>query len=82
VRAWLEHNADRIQMFFLPPYSPDLNPDEMLNNDVKANAVGSSKPRNQPQLLRSLRSYLNRRRNNAKLVKRYFHEESVRYAAA
>lgn len=82
VRAWLEHNADRIEMFFLPPYSPELNPDEMLNHDVKANAVGNRSPRNQPQLLRSLRGYLNRRRNNAELVKRYFHEESVRYAAA
>lgn len=82
VRAWLAHNADRIEMFFLPPYSPELNPDEMLNQDVKTNAVGKKSPRNQPQLLRSLRAYLSRRRSNAELVKKYFHEESVRYAAA
>jgi transposase len=82
VRAWLARNADRIEMFFLPPYSPELNPDEMLNQDVKTNAVGKRSPRNQPQLLRSLRAYLNRRRGNAELVKKYFHEESVRYAAA
>jgi transposase len=82
VRAWLADHADRIEMFFLPPYSPELNPDEMVNQDVKANAVGKRSLHNQPQLLRSLRGYLNRRRNNAELVKRYFHEESVRYAAA
>ena len=36
----LEENADRIRLFYLPGYSPKLNPDEMLNQDVRTNAVG------------------------------------------
>lgn len=40
VQRWLAQHADRIRLFFLPTYSPELNPDEYLNNDVKANAVG------------------------------------------
>jgi transposase len=42
VKAWIgKHDAD-IEVFFLPPYSPELNPDELLNQDVKSNAVGPS----------------------------------------
>jgi hypothetical protein len=31
----------RLRLFFLPSHSPDLNPDEFLNNDVKANPIRS-----------------------------------------
>ena len=80
VRDWLAQHAARIEMFFLPGYSPHLNPDEMLNQDVKTNAVGKRRPRTRPQMLRTVRGYLDRRRRNPELVRRYFHEESVRYA--
>lgn len=40
VQKWLKKNEDRIRVFFLPGYSPELNPDELLNQDVKSNAVG------------------------------------------
>jgi len=81
VRNWLERYRKRMEMFFLPAYSPDLNPDEMLNQDVKTNAVGRKRARNQVELMGNLRRYLNRRRANPRLVIRYFHENSVRYAA-
>jgi transposase len=81
-RKWLASQAERIEVFFLPGYSPDLNPDEMLNQDVKANAVGRRRPRNQPQMMRTVRRYLKRRRRDPEQVRRYFDEESVRYAAA
>ena len=38
-REWLHANRRRIHLFFLPGYSPELNPDEYLNNDVKTNVV-------------------------------------------
>jgi len=81
VREWLGKNAERMEMFFLPGYSPDLNPDEMLNQDVKTNAVGKRRPRSRSQMMRTVRGYLDRRRRNPELVRRYFHEPSVRYAA-
>lgn len=43
IQNWVENNTKRIQIFFLPTYSPELNPDELLNLDVKSNALGSSK---------------------------------------
>ena len=82
VHRWLTQHADRIAMFLLPGYSPDLNPDEMLNQDVKSNAVGKRPPRDQPRMMRTVRNYLERRRRNPDLVRRYFQEESVRYSAA
>jgi len=82
VRQWLGANRDRIEMFFLPGYSPDLNPDEMLNQDVKTNAIGKRRPGNLKQMMHTLRKYLDVRRRNPDIVKRYFRHESVRYAAA
>ena len=35
VKAWLEEHKERIEVFYLPAYSPELNPDEYLNNDLK-----------------------------------------------
>ena len=55
---WLEKHEERIRMFFLPGYSPELNPDELLNNDVKTNAVGRKRARNLPELKYSIRSFL------------------------
>jgi transposase len=82
VRQWLKTNRHRVEMFSLPGYSPDLNPDEMLNHDVKANAVGKHRSRTQKHLMRTVRNYLDARRRDPDLVRRYFHERSVRYAAA
>lgn len=81
VRAWLEQNRSKIRIYFIPPYSPELNPDEMLNQDMKANAVGKKNPRNQLTLMKNLRNYLVRRSKSPGIVRRYFHEESVLYAA-
>lgn len=82
VRQWLESNSAGIRMFFLPGYSPELNPDAMVNQDVKTNAVGRKRPRNQAQLMGGVRRYLEQRRANPDAVTRYFHEASVRYAAS
>ena len=40
VARFIETVKDRFQIFFLPPYSPELNPDERVWNDLKNNAVG------------------------------------------
>ena len=36
VRKWANEHASQIELFFLPPYSPELNPDEYLNNTIKS----------------------------------------------
>ncbi len=82
VREWVEAHRDHIELILFPAYSPDLNPDEMLNQDVKTNALGKRRARNQKQMMRTVRAYLDRRRRNPNLVASYFNEFSLRYAAA
>ena len=81
VKEWLEEHSDRIELFFLPAYSPELNPDELVNQDVKTNAVGKHRTLNVDQLKSNVENYLSKRRNNPTQVRKYFHEKNVRYAA-
>jgi transposase len=80
-KAWLETNRQRTRVFFLPGYSPDLNPDEYLNNDVKTNAVGRQRAATQPELIGNLEQYLRDTQRRPNIVRKYFHAEPVRYAA-
>jgi transposase len=82
VKKFVAEKKDQIQMFHLPAYSPELNPDEMLNQDVKTNAVRRKPAATQSGMVRNLRCYLRSRQRQPELVKRYFHAPTVRYAAA
>jgi transposase len=82
VRRWLAEHAQQIRIFCLPSYSPELNPDELLNQDVKTNALGRVRPVNVQEMMGNLRSYLRITQARPKLVKRYFRERHVQYAAS
>lgn len=56
---WVAEHQDRIALFFMPGYSPELNPDEYLNNDVKANAVGRRRAKDVEELQSHVRAYFN-----------------------
>lgn len=81
VERWLARHRGHIRLFFLPGYSPELNPDELLNQDVKTNAVGRKRPRHEAELMRNVRRYLWSTQRRPGKVRRYFHHPSVRYAA-
>jgi transposase len=81
VKAWLKEDGRKIRLFFLPGYSPELNPDELLNQDVKSNALGRRRARDQAELLHNVRGYLRGRQRRPQVVRNYFKEEHVRYAA-
>jgi transposase len=81
VKKWLEENADRIEIFFLPAYSPELNPDELVNQDVKTNAVGKHRTLNVDQLETKVENYLEKRKTDPNQVKKYFHGNHVKCAA-
>jgi transposase len=81
VQTWrLAHIRD-LELFYLPSYSPELNPDEMLNNDAKSNALGRRRPKDKPEMDATLPSYLRRTQRRPNLVRSYFQERHVRYAA-
>jgi transposase len=81
VQRWVAERPERLRLCFLPGYSPELNPDEFLNNDVKSNALGRRRPREVTQLLATVRSYLWSTQRRPTRVQSYFHAEPVQYAA-
>jgi transposase len=81
VTAWVRQQTHRLRLFFLPGYSPELNPDELLNQDVKSNAVGRRRAHAQEQLVSTVRGYLRSRQRQPYVVRQYFEERHVRYAA-
>jgi transposase len=81
VKRWVARHHPRLRLFFLPGYSPDLNPDEFLNQDVKTNAVGRKRPRDKTELVSNVRRHLWSTQRRPDKVRRYFRHPSVRYAA-
>jgi len=80
VKRWFDKNKDRIRLFFLPAYSPELNPDELLNQDVKSNAVGRRRATDKQDMMANVRGYLRSTQKQPWIVKKYFHASSVQYA--
>ena len=82
VQRYLETVRDRIRLFFLPPYAPEINPDELVWNDVKNNGVGRALIRNAADLARAVNSRLRLLQRNPANVRAFFHTDTTRYAAA
>ena len=81
VQAWLESNRDRITVEYLPAYSPELNPDEYLNSDLKANVHRRKRPRDMATLESNVRSHLKLISRKPKRVRAYFGAKHIKYAA-
>ncbi len=81
VKAWLEENKGKIECFYLPSYSPELNPEERLNSDLKQ-AIGSKVPvRTKEKLHAAVDDYMLMLQNNPERVASYFQDPYVKYAA-
>lgn len=81
VKDWVEKNKKRIQLFYLPAYSPELNPDEYLNQDLKVNITGKVSMKNVDDLKKGVVRFMRKRKRSPKQVKKYFHHHKVQYAA-
>jgi transposase len=82
VQRYLETVKDRIRLFFLPPYAPEINPDELVWNDVKNNGVGRALIRTPKDLDRAVNSRLRLLQRNPDKVRAFFQTDTTRYAAA
>jgi len=81
VKAWLAEQKDNIEVLYLPSYSPELNPDEYLNCDLKA-GVHSGKPaRNKKQLAAKVVSHMRMLQKKPTRVQKYFRHNKISYAA-
>jgi transposase len=82
VKAWLEENREKIEVFHLPSYSPELNPDEYLNCDLKAGVHSGAPARSAGQLRAKAIAHLRMLQKKPGRVRRYFLHPKIQYAAA
>ncbi len=81
VEWWLAHD-DRLDLYFLPRYSPELNADEYLNNDVKGQVNAEGLPDGKPQLRSRILRVMQRLLHLPAHVRNYFEHPCIEYAAA
>ena len=77
LHQWLEDNKNSIEVFFIPPYSPELDPQEYPNQDLKTNIVGKKRAMDKEQLKDNISEFMNKR----KADKKYFNHKAVQYVA-
>lgn len=81
VKAWVAERSSRIELFYLPSYSPELNPEERLNADLKY-AIGSKVPvRTKAKLKAAATEHMHKLEQSPDRVKSYFQDSRVKYAA-
>ena len=80
VQAYIQSLGGRLELHFLPPYAPDLNPDEFVWSYAKTNGV-SKKPLHQNESLKKrVESDLKTIQQDKRLVRSFFYAQSVAYA--
>ncbi|MFG2638775.1 IS630 family transposase, partial [Streptomyces sp. NPDC048362] len=78
VTDWLKENSDRIELHLMPGYSPELNPDELLNADIKRH-IHAARTRSVDDLAHETRRFPHRRQRQPHTVRGYFHTRHARY---
>jgi len=81
VRQWLERNSHRIELVFLPAYSPELNPDEYLNNYLKQTVTAEERHTDKADLDATVKVKMILLEVHEHLVKSFFRHPAVRYAS-
>jgi transposase len=81
VKEWVEQNKEKIELFYLPSYSPERNPDEYLNCDLKQGLSNKKAPRNKEILEQNMKNHMEMLSENPNRVKSYFKHEDIKYAA-
>jgi transposase len=82
VQQWVDRHSTEIALHYLPGYSPDLNPDELLNQDLKATVFKETRPKNKQELKALLSKRLSQIQKNPERIRSYFKAKTVCYAAA
>lgn len=81
VRAWLAAHQSEIEVYYLPPYSPELNPDEYLNGALKEKVHRGLRARSSEGLTYKVRSFMRKLSRRPQNVINFFRHSKVQYAA-
>ena len=81
IGAWIKRHKKRIKLFFLPPYSPELNPQELVNQYVKSQAGSFRVMRKPKDTITNLRDFLTQLEEDPNKVRNFFQKDEVKYAS-
>lgn len=81
VTEWLQEHQEKIEVFYLPPYSPELNPDEYLNREFKTRLRSSDRAQSKSALLEKANAFMEFLKETPQRVMAYFKHSAVRYAS-
>lgn len=79
-KAYVESISDKLELFFLPPYSPDLNPDELVWNHLKNHTVGRSTVTDKKDFKKKVTKSMKSLQKKPGKIKSFFEKESLKYA--
>ena len=82
VKQLVESLEGKLELFFLPPYSPELNPDEWVWNDLKNNGIGRMAITGPDDLKRIVFDYMRQMQRFPELIRSFFRAPTTSYAAA
>ena len=81
VRNFVRSHRKQIRVYFLPSYSPEMNPDEQAWNIVKSKKIGKQSVKTKSELKKKLDSALRSLQHKAEMVKSFFELPNTKYAA-
>jgi transposase len=80
VDRWVAAHADRIELFYLPRYAPELNADEYLNHDLKGQVNEAGLPNNKTELRSRVQAFMRKLLHLPQHVRNFFKHPCVLYA--
>ena len=72
VQRFVRVQEGRLELHFLPPYSPELNPDEWVWNHLKNHTLGRKRVNSEKKMRAMIRSHLRRMRQLPELISSFF----------
>jgi transposase len=81
VAAWLAAHGERLEVFYLPRYAPELNADEYLNHDLKEVVNAAGLPHNKGEVRSRIQQFMRKLLHLPQHVMSYFQHPSAQYAA-
>jgi transposase len=80
VKSWVLAHWDRIELFYLPRYAPELNATEYLNNDEKGQVNAAGLPNDKKELRSRMQKFMHKLRHLPQRVRNYFKHACMLYA--
>lgn len=81
-KKFVSDNKERLSLFLLPPYSPELNPDEWVWKNIKHDGVGRAAAQTRDDMLRVIQRSVQRLQSTPEIVRGFFRSPDLDYICA